>query len=109
MSANEVLPGAAEVAVLTAAQREAARAGYDPDHTLTDAELAEIALDGLRFAAAELRRLADEDQAVINRLRWTADLYSSGLPANLWPEFDRRYASMTRLRARADELDGGAR
>lgn len=57
--------------------------------------------------AAELRRLADEDAAAVDRLRRTASFYSNGLPADLQPVFTRHHQSMMRLRARADELDGG--
>ncbi len=52
---------------LTDAQRDAARNGYDPDHVLDDAELAETALDGLRFAAAELRHQAEFYARVVQR------------------------------------------
>lgn len=57
--------------------------------------------------AAELRRLAAEDTAEIDRIRFTASCYSNGMPASLQPAYDRHLASRSRLLARADELDGG--
>lgn len=85
---------------LTDAQDEAARGYYDPEHVLTDTELAETALDGLRVAAAELRA----------QVKWLEHLLASRGTDRSRQNVNSAYALVVRaLRKRADELDGGAR
>lgn len=87
---------------------EALRGYAIAESDLIDAGSEVLQAAGPALLAAELRRLADEDAAEIDRLRWTASRYSNGLPAALQPIFDRHHSTMVRLRARAAELDGNS-
>ena len=93
---------------------EAVLAAYRTHHNGIANLADQLAAAGPHIVAAELRRMAAEEDAECARLRDTLRLFDKGpdgiykAPASVYEQLTLHGAIRNRLLTRADELDGGA-